>query len=51
MSEGICFVNRYLIFIIALGFPLTFFVGAASEDLLDFLPWRNRHRRRRNKKK
>jgi hypothetical protein len=50
MYENVCFLNRYLVAVVIFSIPIAFFAGAASEDLLDFLPWRNRHRRRRKKK-
>ena len=42
--------NGYLVTILALAVPIAFITGALFEDMLDFLPFRNRHRRKKKKK-
>ena len=43
--------NGQLLAILIIAIPIAFITGAMFEDMLDFLPFRNRHRRRRKKKK
>ena len=42
--------NGQLLAILVLAVPIAFITGAMFEDMLDFLPFRNRHRRKKKKK-